>query len=320
MYSNTDSTTYAVVNNNRSGSTTSYYCYIRGFNFNSLPENAEVSSFTIKLKGSQSGCNTGNNYRPILCNNTTTISNTYANALGTSVGTVTFSNGSLNWTTLSGYGSNFGIRVCVRRSDGNTAALANIYGAEIEVTYVVPNYYNVTATSIVPNIDVTPASQNLREGSNTTITFDVDDISDYIVTDNDVDVTSQLVRHLKDNSGTISRTADSYTTGFSGGTSMAFYTSQNTQANNFNYAVGHTAESPGSTSSGSGSWTYVKDNGSQTNYTGYADFSFDFSSIPANATITSVEVKCYGAVESASQSTSHADITLFSGNTQKGTM
>ena len=77
--------------------------------------------------------------------------------------------------------------------------------------------------------------------------------------------------------------------------------------------------SSGSTSSGSGSWTYVKDNGSSTNYTGYADFVFDFSEIPENAIINSVQVKCYGAVEDSSQTSSHADITLFSGSTQKGT-
>ena len=158
MYSDTSSTTYATVNNNRSGSTTSYYCYIRGFDFTLLPEHAEVTSFTIRLKGYQSGCNTGTNYRPILCNNTTTISNTYANSLGTSVDTVTFANGSLTWNTMSGYGSNFGIRVCVRRNDGNTAAAAYIYGAEIEVSYIIPEYYTVTAVSNIPNISITPTA------------------------------------------------------------------------------------------------------------------------------------------------------------------
>ena len=41
--------------------------------------------------------------------------------------------------------------------------------------------------------------------------------------------------------------------------------------------------------------------------------------IPNSATITNVTVKCYGAVEDSSQSTSHADITLYSGSTSKST-
>jgi len=96
---------------------------------------------------------------------------------------------------------------------------------------------------------------------------------------------------------------------------MNFYTSSSSTGNNFSYAVGHTAESPGSTSSGNGSWTYVKDNGSSTSYTGYADFVFDFSEIPVGSTINSVTVKCYGAQEDTSQSNGHADITLYSGTT-----
>ena len=48
-------------------------------------------------------------------------------------------------------------------------------------------------------------------------------------------------------------------------------------------------------------------------------YPFDFSGIPLNATITSVQVKCYGAIESTSQTASHADISLWIGNTQKGT-
>lgn len=95
MYTNTDSDTYATITNSRT-STTSYYAYLRGFNISgSIPSYATVDSFTVKLKGYQSGCNTGTSYRPQLCNNTTAITNTYANALGTSSSTVTFANSTL---------------------------------------------------------------------------------------------------------------------------------------------------------------------------------------------------------------------------------
>ena len=49
MYTNTDSDTYATVTNSRT-STTSYYIYVRGFNFDDIPSAAVVSNFTIKLK------------------------------------------------------------------------------------------------------------------------------------------------------------------------------------------------------------------------------------------------------------------------------
>jgi hypothetical protein len=39
-------------------------------------------------------------------------------------------------------------------------------------------------------------------------------------------------------------------------------------------------------------------------------YPFDFSSIPINATIVSVQVKCYGATESTSETARHADISL----------
>ena len=315
MYTNTDSTTYGTCSTT---STNTRYLYLRGFNFDDIPSGATINSFSIKIKANESGLSTNTNYRPYLVNNTSTLTGTFS-AITTSVTTQTCSNISADWATISGYGSNFGIRFTVRSSSNNSTGTLNVYGAEIEVNYTTVNY-TVTATSVVSGISLSPATQSVTGGDSAEITFEIDDISDYIVTDNDVDVTSSLVRHSYPGGGTVSKTAISFTTGFSGGTSMNFYTSSSSTGNNFNYAVGHTAESPGSTSSSSGSWTYVKENGNSTSNTGYADFAFDFSDIPENATITQVQVKCYGAVESASESTSHADITLYSGSTQKSTM
>ena len=54
MYDDTDSTNYATVTNSRT-STSSYYIYIRGFNFDDVPSNAIVSDFTIRIKCNYSG-------------------------------------------------------------------------------------------------------------------------------------------------------------------------------------------------------------------------------------------------------------------------
>ena len=327
MYTNVDSTTYGTVTHNRASTNNTYYFYLRGFNFDDIPSDAIVSNWTVKIKASAKGhtTSTSSSYQMSLCQGTTSIGNTYADGrLSTTTTTFTFAEGSLTWDSVAGYGANFGIRVPLRRANSNTADVVTIYGAEIEVTYTIPNPVNVSSILVSGNGTISPSGTTIMaEGDEYTLTITpTDKTEEVILTKDGVDISSQLTEHYLPPSSTteVSKTATSFTTGFSGGTNMSFYTSSSSSTNNFNYAVGHTAESPGSTSSGSGSWTYVKDNGSSTSNTGYADFSFDFSAIPANAEIASVTVRCYGAIEDSSQSTSHADITLFSGNTQKGTM
>lgn len=299
--------------------TTAGYTYYK-FPVSGIPEGASISSVSCIAK--------------IRINNTSRVSNTNiqlysgTTAKGTSQ-TFSSSNAS-NTVTLSGATwtvsevNNARLRFGGRKANSNNSGYIYFYGATLSVTYVLQGTeYEITSTLATDAVDsIDPAGQTyVVEGNDYELSIHASSIDDVIVEDNGVDVTNQLVQHQNQSGeNTISKTADSFTTGFSGGTSMNFYTSSSNTRNNFNYAVGHTAENPGSTSSGSGSWTYVKENGDTTNNTGYADFVFDFSEIPVNAIIKSVQVKCYGAVESASQSTSHADITLFSGSTQKGTM
>ena len=189
MYANTDSTTYATVNNSRT-STTSYYIYIRGFNFDAVPSNAIVSNITIKLKAYHSGGNTSTIYcydgttQVAACGSTT--------ALTTSATVKTFTNTTIDWDTLKGYGSDFGIRINCRRSSRNTASYVYIYGAEIAVTYTVPVYHTVSITG-----DTTPTgTQTVLEGSNLAIKYV--GTTKPNVTDNSVDVTSQLVESTTD--------------------------------------------------------------------------------------------------------------------------
>ena len=40
------------------------------------------------------------------------------------------------------------------------------------------------------------------------------------------------------------------------------------------------------------------------------NYPFDFSSLPADAEVTAVEVKCYGATESTTETARHADVSL----------
>lgn len=194
MYHNTDNTTHATLQNTRSSTSNTYYVYIRGFNFGSVPSDAIVSSFTVKIKANESYMSTSSSYRPSLYHGTTAISNTtVTSSLSTSVTTLTFHIPStLTWDTIKGYGADFGIRVPMRRSSKSYNSYVYVYGAEIEVTYTVPVYHSVTITNSTA-ATVTASDSNPLEGTDVTIMSDT--ISGIAVTDNGTDVTSQFVHH-----------------------------------------------------------------------------------------------------------------------------
>lgn len=186
MYTNTDSNTYGQVYNSRS-STSSYYVYLRGFNFSDVPSDAIVSNITIKIKAYHSGGNTSTIYcydgttQVAACGRTT--------ALTTSATVKTFTNTTVDWDTLKGYGSDFGIRINCRRRSKNTAAYIYIYGAEILVDYTIPVYHTVSVSG--DNVSPT-GSQSILEGESLTVKCYYD--TKPTVTDNGVDVSNQLIQ------------------------------------------------------------------------------------------------------------------------------
>lgn len=224
MYTNTDSTTYASVQNTRNSTSNTYYCYLRGFNFDAIPSDAIVTGFTIKIKASESYMSTNSSYRMSLYNGTTSISNTtLTSSLSTAVNTFTFPiPSSLTWETLKGYGANFGIRIPLRRSSTNSSSYVYVYGAEIEVTYTVPVHHNVTINNST-TATVTASDSNPLEGTDVEIRADT--LSGITITDNGVDVTNQFTQRTE--------TAESYdvvnvgTYGFTLNTGTGYYTSNN---------------------------------------------------------------------------------------------
>lgn len=167
MYANTDSTTYATVNHTRR-STTSYYIYVKGFNFDDIPADAIINSATVKVKAKVTSADS---YAPALYNNTTSLSQNLSGNIGTTTTTSTVDITS-NWETYKGYGSNFGIRLRLNRSSRNTASSMNIYGAEILVDYTIPVYHTIS-TSITGDVlrSPTTTSATVRDGVNYEITF-----------------------------------------------------------------------------------------------------------------------------------------------------
>ena len=148
MLTDTSSTTYGTVQCTRQ-STTSYYVYLRNFDWSLVPSNATVSNISIKVKGYHSGGNTGN---IVMYNGTNTQVSACGtgSAFGTSASTITFTNTTISWDTLKTYGSDFGMRINCRRSSSRTANTIYIYGAEIEVTYSAEDVH-VTSVSLDKN-------------------------------------------------------------------------------------------------------------------------------------------------------------------------
>lgn len=220
MYNNTDNTSYSTVTNSRT-STTSYYIYLRGFNFDDIPEGATVNSFTIKLKARESGVSTSTSYKPHLANGTSTI-NGSCDVITTTASVHTFTGISADWDTIVEYGNNFGIRINCRRASRNTTSHMYIYGAEILVNYTVPVHHSITINNST-SATVTATDTNPLEGDDVEIRSNT--ISGITVKDNGVDVTSQFTQR--------SETAESYSVvnvgsyGFTLNSNTGYYVSNN---------------------------------------------------------------------------------------------
>lgn len=293
MYNNTDNGNYATVYNSRA-STTSYYIYLRGFNFDDIPSGAIINSFKVKLKAYESGVSTSDSYKPYLANGTTAI-NGSCTAITTSATVHEFTGITADWEDIVGYGDNFGIRINCRRASRNTAGYVYIYGAEIEVDYTVPNPATVTSTLTGDGTISPSGATQTFEGAEYTLTITPTNKSDPVtVTKDGVDITSELVAH--GNNTTTTFTADNVTTsGIQSGSSYA------------QYAVGRSAENPYSSTNN----MYASQSS-----TGYAAYSFDFSDIPSNATIEAIEVRCYGHRESSTISSTYvSQCVLYNGST-----
>ena len=223
MYTNVDSTTYATITNTYA-STSSRYLYLRGFNFDDIPSGATINSFTIKIKGRETGLATSTSYAPRLANGTSAISNTTASSnFGTSASTITIPTGSLTWSQIvNTYGSNFTIMVYVRRNSRNTTGYFYCYGAEILVDYTVPVSHNITITNNT-SATVTANPTSVLEGGSSTITSDT--LNNITITDNNVDVTNQFVLHSGTNGDYSIATRGTYGFALNG---SGYYQSANT--------------------------------------------------------------------------------------------
>ena len=300
-YTNTSSTTYAQLT--PSSTSTTGYIYLT-FNTNAIPEGATIQSVTAQAK-----VRINNTSRVSQCS-VQLYSGTTAKGSSTSVTSTSSSNiatltpGSWTRSELQ----NLRLRVNGRKASSNQTGYIYFYGANITITYTYVTY-NVTATSAVNGITVSPASSTVAEGDSVTITFDVEDISDYIVTDNDVDVTSSLVRQTVQQG---QQSATFIPSSFDS-TSSVYNTTAGDSGNGVystNYINNGLTDHTSSTRCALYS---VHGSGSQS----HMYYNFDCSSIPQNVTINSVTCQFKGGTQGSTYYSAYT-AQLTTGTTAKG--
>lgn len=296
-YYNTDHTSsYATIQNTYT-STSSRYIYVRGFNFDDIPSNAEVTSFSVKVRGYESGLATSTSYAPTLANGTSALSNTTASEnFGTSTKVITIPNGAVTWDNITSYGSSFGIRLNVRRNSRNTASYIYLQGAEIDVTYTVPNPRTVTTTLTGSGTIDPSGTQTMYDGDEYNLVVEPTNASDEVTaTKNGTSIT--LTKHTG---------GASEETNVLGEYTLVSGSFNGSGATYFQGLVGKGHNNTQTTSN-----YYSGGNGT------IAVFTYDvpFEGIPYNATITSLYMLVNGHAESTSQSSEYMCARLISGST-----
>ena len=150
-YTNTSSTTYAQLT--PSSTSTVGYLYLT-FTTNSIPSNAIINSITAQVKIRINNTNRVNNCSVRLYTNTTAKGSSTSVTSTSSSNIATLTPGTWTRSELD----NLRLRVAGQKASSNNTGYIYVYGANITIDYTVPVYYNVTATSAVSGISVTPSS------------------------------------------------------------------------------------------------------------------------------------------------------------------
>lgn len=145
MFHDVSNTTYGTFTHTKNSTAVAYRpkLLLKGFDFSAIPTGATVTSYTVKVKGSSSGCKDTNMTHPAISRDSGITSIARADSLFPSEPTVIeFDTSEITWEQFikPSYGSiKTGIVITLQRNASAVPAVANIYGAEINVTYSI-NY------------------------------------------------------------------------------------------------------------------------------------------------------------------------------------
>ena len=266
---------------NGGSSSTAYISY--SFDFGEIPDSATIISVECQVKGHAE--NTSRSTANLQLYAGTTAKGSVSRFTSTSAQTVTLTTGTWSRSEID--------TMTLRFTIGYYGGLVN--GATIEVTYSYDSVTYIVTSMLTGDGTISPSgATELEKDSTYTITITPTTKSDPVTATKDgTDITSELVAHGSD--ATVTITANNVTTsGIQSGESYA------------EYAIGYSAEAP----QGSDNNMYAS-----RNQNGYAAYSFDFSDIPSNATIESIEVRCYGHRESSTISSTYvSQCVLYNGS------
>ena len=291
------STRFAPYTNKGSNANTTIYL---NFDCSSIPAAATINSVTCSVKcGTQGTSYFGTRTVQMTTGTTTKGSATTMSGSNSSPSTHSLTVGS--WTASEIRNAKLKFYVVRGTSNTSTDATFSIYGATLTVDYTInlPSY-TVSASSEVSGVTVSPSSQTVYQGDSAEIVINTDDISDYVLTDNNTDVTSSVVYH-HDTGG--SQTEDNVL----GTYSLVSGGFNGSGASYFQGLVGkgHTASTTTSNYYSSGSSTIA-----------IFTYNVSFTNIPSNATITSCYAMVSGHAESTSQSSEYMCVQIRSGSTE----
>lgn len=296
-YTSSESTTRAQITMNTGASATSYISYT--FNLSSIPEDATITSITCSAKASvSSAIYITSAYLQL-------YSGTTAKGSATSCRAATASEYDLTpgtWTKEEL--SDIQLRFTATRgtTSTTTARYMYFYGASLTINYYVTNTsYTVSSISYVKDIEIIPTNANVYEGTDQNIAFSLTDdaISHIQLLDNNVDVTSSLIRERGMTEISSSRVLGTYT--------LVSGTLQGNASTYFPNRVGKGIDGTSTT----------------TNYYAYSSAGAVFTynmpfNLPEGAIINNLYCQCIGHVDTSDSSAKMA-VRLITGSTELST-
>lgn len=275
-------------------STTSQYC-IYNIAVTNIPSGATINSVTCSVKAYATSTNIST--RTVqLYSGSTAKGSTYT--LPTSNQTFNLTTGSWTLSELQ----NCKLRFSGQRSNsggGGSNYYIRFYGADLTINYSYQDVvYEVTATSSVQGSTITPGYSEVSSGDSLEFRIDTNDISEIIVTDNDVDVTNQLTEKIIYPNTTVNTNLGSY--------ALVSGSFNGSGASYFEGIVGNGVDASKTTSN-----YYSGGSGVIAVFT----YNMNFT-LPSNAIITRVYCEVNGHAESTSNSNEYMCVQLRSGDTE----
>lgn len=276
------------------------YTAIYSFNISGIPSGATITSVTGQVRAAIQNTSYTANVQlysgTTAKGSSTNINSTTASTSGGSLWTV---NGGTSWTLEEV--SNLKLRFVPNNVSSNNNRYLYVYGADISVNYSISGTaYTITSTSSVDGVTVSPATQDILSGESGIVTIEgVSDLNDITVTDNDTDVTSNLVEKQYSPEGAVDTNLGAYT--------LVSGSFNGSGASYFQGIVGNGVNASQTTSN-----YYSGGSGTIAVFT----YNMAFTNIPSNATITRVYCQVNGHAESTSNSNEYMCVQLRSGDTE----